>query len=169
MHPSVRDNFGKSGGLMAGLGSREWFSNCVAGNPHPFDFQQKFTDTLLCPPTGRAALDCGPHFSFIRTPISVSQGPLLPLAPQSIYLPILPPAQHPHPLRSLSCLCAAPSPQPLPAPLGSPRRKVRARGSLGFRESRARRGCNQSILKEINPTCSLERLMLKLQSFGHLM
>ena len=23
---------------MAGLGSRERFSNCVAGNPHPFDF-----------------------------------------------------------------------------------------------------------------------------------
>ena len=31
--------------------------------------------------------------------------------------------------------------------------------------------CNQSILKEISPGCSLERLMLKLklQSFGHLM
>ena len=28
---------------------------------------------------------------------------------------------------------------------------------------------NQSILKEINPEYSLERLMLKLQSFGHLM
>ena len=30
--------------------------------------------------------------------------------------------------------------------------------------------CNQSILKEINPECSLERLMLKLkfQYFGHL-
>ena len=28
---------------------------------------------------------------------------------------------------------------------------------------------NQSILKEINPKCSLERLMLKLQYFGHLM
>ena len=33
------------------------------------------------------------------------------------------------------------------------------------------RGTNQSILKEINPECSLERLMLKLklQYFGHLM
>ena len=28
---------------------------------------------------------------------------------------------------------------------------------------------NQSILKEISPGCSLEGLMLKLQSFGHLM
>ena len=33
---------------------------------------------------------------------------------------------------------------------------------------RARRS-NQSILKEINPEYSLERLMLKLQYFGHLM
>ena len=33
------------------------------------------------------------------------------------------------------------------------------------------RGCNQSILKEISPGCSLEGLMLqlKLQYFGHLM
>ena len=31
------------------------------------------------------------------------------------------------------------------------------------------RGSNQSILKEISPGCSLERLMLKLQYFGHLM
>ena len=33
------------------------------------------------------------------------------------------------------------------------------------------RRCNQSILKEINPGCSLEGLMLKLklQYFGHLM
>ena len=31
------------------------------------------------------------------------------------------------------------------------------------------RKSNQSILKEINPEYSLERLMLKLQSFGHLM
>ena len=33
------------------------------------------------------------------------------------------------------------------------------------------RRSNQSILKEINPECSLERLLLKLklQSFGHLM
>ena len=31
------------------------------------------------------------------------------------------------------------------------------------------RRSNQSILKEINPEYSLERLMLKLQSFGHLM
>ena len=33
------------------------------------------------------------------------------------------------------------------------------------------RRCNQSILKEISPECSLEELMLKLklQSFGHLM
>ena len=33
------------------------------------------------------------------------------------------------------------------------------------------RRSNQSILKEINPECSLERLMLKvkLQYFGHLM
>ena len=30
------------------------------------------------------------------------------------------------------------------------------------------RGSNQSILKEINPEESLEGLMLKLQSFGHL-
>ena len=28
---------------------------------------------------------------------------------------------------------------------------------------------NQSILKEINPEYSLERLILKLQNFGHLM
>ena len=31
------------------------------------------------------------------------------------------------------------------------------------------RRSNQSILKEINPDYSLERLMLKLQYFGHLM
>ena len=31
------------------------------------------------------------------------------------------------------------------------------------------RRSNQSILKEISPGCSLERLMLKLQCFGHLM
>ena len=31
------------------------------------------------------------------------------------------------------------------------------------------RKSNQSILKEINPECSLEGLMLKLQHFGHLM
>ena len=31
------------------------------------------------------------------------------------------------------------------------------------------RRSSQSILKEINPKCSLERLMLKLQYFGHLM
>ena len=31
------------------------------------------------------------------------------------------------------------------------------------------RRSNQSILKEINPECSLEELMLKLQYFGHLM
>ena len=31
------------------------------------------------------------------------------------------------------------------------------------------RRSNQSILKEISPECSLERLMLKLQYFGHLM
>ena len=31
------------------------------------------------------------------------------------------------------------------------------------------RGSNQSILNEINPGCSLEGLMLKLQYFGHLM
>ena len=31
------------------------------------------------------------------------------------------------------------------------------------------RRANQSILKEINPEYSLEGLMLKLQSFGHLM
>ena len=30
------------------------------------------------------------------------------------------------------------------------------------------RGSNQSILKEIDPEYSLERLMLKLQYFGHL-
>ena len=35
----------------------------------------------------------------------------------------------------------------------------------------AARGSNQSILKEINPGCSLEEMMLKLklQYFGHLM
>ena len=31
------------------------------------------------------------------------------------------------------------------------------------------RRSNKSILKEINPECSLEGLMLKLQYFGHLM
>ena len=31
------------------------------------------------------------------------------------------------------------------------------------------RRSKQSILKEINPECSLEGLMLKLQYFGHLM
>ena len=31
------------------------------------------------------------------------------------------------------------------------------------------RRSNQSTLKEINPECSLERLMLKLQYFGYLM
>ena len=31
------------------------------------------------------------------------------------------------------------------------------------------RRSNQSILKEINPECSLERLKLKLEYFGHLM
>ena len=31
------------------------------------------------------------------------------------------------------------------------------------------RRSNQSILKEISPECSLEGLMLKFQSFGHLM
>ena len=31
------------------------------------------------------------------------------------------------------------------------------------------RKSNQFILKEISPECSLEGLMLKLQSFGHLM
>ena len=31
------------------------------------------------------------------------------------------------------------------------------------------RRSNQSIVKEISPEYSLERLMLKLQSFGHLM
>ena len=31
------------------------------------------------------------------------------------------------------------------------------------------RRSNQSILKETSPGCSLERLMLKLQYFGHLM
>ena len=31
------------------------------------------------------------------------------------------------------------------------------------------RGSNQSILKEISPSCSLEGLMLKLQYLGHLM
>ena len=33
----------------------------------------------------------------------------------------------------------------------------------------AARRSNQSILKEINPECSWEGLMLKLQYFGHLM
>ena len=36
-------------------------------------------------------------------------------------------------------------------------------------ESSGARRSNQSILKEINPEYSLERLMLKLQYFGHLM
>ena len=42
---------------------------------------------------------------------------------------------------------------------------------LGGIGGRRRRGSNQSILKEINPECSLERLMLKLklQYFGQLM
>ena len=31
------------------------------------------------------------------------------------------------------------------------------------------RRSNQPILKEISPDCSLERLLLKLQYFGHLM
>ena len=31
------------------------------------------------------------------------------------------------------------------------------------------RRSNQSILKEISPECTLEGLMLKLKSFGHLM
>ena len=40
-----------------------------------------------------------------------------------------------------------------------------------LRVSWSARRSNQSILKEINPECSLERLMLKLklQYFGHLM
>ena len=40
-----------------------------------------------------------------------------------------------------------------------------------FRVPRTARRSNQSILKEINPECSLEGLMLKrkLQYFGHLM
>ena len=40
-----------------------------------------------------------------------------------------------------------------------------------MRVSRTARRSNQSILKEISPGCSLERLMLKLklQYFGHLM
>ena len=40
-----------------------------------------------------------------------------------------------------------------------------------LRVPRTARQSNQSILKEINPWCSLERLMLKLklQYFGHLM
>ena len=37
-----------------------------------------------------------------------------------------------------------------------------------LRVSWAARRSNQSILKEINPEYSLERLMLKLQYFGHL-
>ena len=41
---------------------------------------------------------------------------------------------------------------------------------LTRRESLGQQGrSNQSILKEINPECSLEGLMLKLQYFGHLM
>ena len=36
-------------------------------------------------------------------------------------------------------------------------------------QSLSARRSNQSILKEISPEYSLERLMLKLQSFGHLM
>ena len=38
-----------------------------------------------------------------------------------------------------------------------------------MRVSWTARKSNQSILKEINPEYSLERLMLKLQYFGHLM
>ena len=38
-----------------------------------------------------------------------------------------------------------------------------------FRVPWTARRSNQSILKEINPEYSLERLMLKLQYFGHLM
>ena len=38
-----------------------------------------------------------------------------------------------------------------------------------LRVSLSVRRLNQSVLKEINPEYSLERLMLKLQSFGHLM
>ena len=38
-----------------------------------------------------------------------------------------------------------------------------------FRVPWTARRSNQSILKEINPEHSLERLMLKLQYFGHLM
>ena len=38
-----------------------------------------------------------------------------------------------------------------------------------FRVPWTARRSNQSILKEINPDYSLERLMLKLQYFGHLM
>ena len=38
-----------------------------------------------------------------------------------------------------------------------------------WRDPLSARRLNQSILKEINPEHSLERLMLKLQSFGHLM
>ena len=40
--------------------------------------------------------------------------------------------------------------------------------NCGAREHSARRA-KQSILKEINPEYSLQRLMLKLQYFGHLM
>ena len=38
-----------------------------------------------------------------------------------------------------------------------------------MRVSWSARGSNQSVLKDINPEYSLEGLMLKLQSFGHLM
>ena len=37
-----------------------------------------------------------------------------------------------------------------------------------MRVSWSARGSNQSVLKDINPEYSLEGLMLKLQSFGHL-
>ena len=37
-----------------------------------------------------------------------------------------------------------------------------------LRVSRTARRSNQSVLKEINPECSVEGLMLKLQYFGHL-
>ena len=40
---------------------------------------------------------------------------------------------------------------------------------IGGRVPWTARGSNQPILKEINPEYSLERLMLKLQYFGHLM
>ena len=51
------------------------------------------------------------------------------------------------------------------------RRILRVLDSQGLSSPWTARRCNQSILKEISPGCSLEGLILKLklQYFGHLM